>query len=158
MIISGIVAMSRNNIIGINNKLPWHLPADLKNFKKITLNKPVIMGRNTYESIGKPLPNRANIVITSQKIDGVELFDSIEDAIEAYKNCEEVVIIGGEKLFKSSLHLINKMYITMIDEEFEGDTYFPTLNMNEWKIIKEESFEPDEKNKYKFKFVELVKK
>lgn len=161
MIISLIAAMDRNRIIGNNNQLPWHLPADLKHFKAITLNKPILMGRKTYDSIGKPLPNRRNIIISHQKalsIPGCEVFSSLEAALQSVSASEEVMIIGGESLFRMSLPLAHRLYLTIIDHEFEGDTVFPEWDENEWIEELSETHQPDEKNKYSYSFIELERK
>ena len=136
MIISLIAAIGKNNVIGVDNKLPWKLSADLKRFRQITSGKPVIMGRKTFESIGKPLPNRINIILTrdeNYKAQGCVVVHSAEEALDAAKDNEEIMIIGGEQIFKEFLPVSNKMYITFIDKEFEGDSYFPEYNKNEWK-------------------------
>lgn len=156
MIISFVVAKSKNNVIGKNNKLPWHLPADLQHFKNLTMNKPVIMGRKTFDSIGKPLPNRRNIIISRNKhfiAKGCEIFSSIDDALNAVKNEPEVMIIGGENIFSQTLNKANRIYLTVIDAEFDGDTFFPALN-NQWKLISEEKHLSDEKNQLAYRFEE----
>jgi len=155
MKISFVVAKSRNNVIGKNNQLPWQLPADLAHFKKITIGKPIIMGRKTFDSIGKPLPGRRNIIISRDKnlrVEGCDVFHSIDDALNAVKTEVEVMIIGGENLFAQTLARANCIYLTVIDADFEGDTFFPELNHNEWKLIAEEKYLPDEKNVYAYQF------
>lgn len=157
--ISLIVAMDKNRLIGNNNQLPWHLPADLKHFKEITTGHPIIMGRKTYESIGKPLPNRKNIIITRQpdfNAQGCIVANSIEDAVKKAGNPEEIFIIGGTEIFKQSLDLADKIYLTEIHHSFDGDTYFPNLD-NKWKETERVTFNPDEKNLYPYSFVTLVK-
>jgi dihydrofolate reductase len=139
--ISIIVAMSQNNVIGLNNKLPWHISADLKNFKKITLNHPVIMGRKTYDSIGKPLKDRDNIVISrdnSLKIDHVEVVDSLEKAVFKTADSPEVFIIGGQQIYQIALPLATHMYVTKVDGNFEGDAYFPDYIQEEWREVARE--------------------
>lgn len=161
MDISIIVAISENNAIGKDNQLLWHLPADLKYFKNRTTGYTVIMGRKTFDSIGKPLPNRRNIIITRQKeltLSGCEVYHSLEDAIAHCEGEKEIFIIGGDSIYKESLPLINKIYLTQVHQTFEADAFFPVLNMNEWNIIKKEDFEADEKNKYAYSFLELVRK
>ena len=138
MIISLIAAIGKNMVIGTDNKLPWKLSADLKRFKELTLGKPVIMGRKTFESIGRPLPNRINIIITRDKnyrADGCVVVRSAEDALKAAKHSEEAMVIGGGQIFREFLSKANKMYLTLIDKEFEGDAYFPEYNENEWKEV-----------------------
>lgn len=156
MTLSIIVASSLNHVIGKGNQLPWHLPIDLKYFKKLTTDHTIIMGRKTYESIGKPLPNRENIVITSSsnfQQDGIITFNSIEKALDYCKNKEEVFIIGGEKVFKQTLHLAHKIYLTKVDTTIEnGDTFFPDLSNNIWQLIHKEFHPKDEKNIYNCSF------
>ena len=126
--ISLIVAHDKNRVIGVNNKMPWHLPGELQYFKEMTMGKPIIMGRKTFESIGRPLPGRRNIVITrnpAYEADGIEDVGSVEAAIQLAGDVEEIMIIGGEQIFKESLSIADRLYITEIDYAFEGDTYFP---------------------------------
>lgn len=136
--ISLIVAHDLNRVIGMNNKLPWHIPNELAYFKEKTMGKSIVMGRNTFESIGRPLPGRLNIVITrnpSYEFEGVSVANSIEEAIElARKHHEEVMIIGGEQIFKKVLPYADLMYITLIKQQFEGDTYFPQYEQD-WELI-----------------------
>ena len=155
MIISLIAAMDRNNVIGKGNKLPWKLSADLKRFKELTLGKPVIMGRKTFESIGKPLPNRINIVITrdkNYKANGCIAANSAEEALKAASGNQEVMVIGGEQVFKEFLPMAGKMYLTFIDENFEGDAYFPEYNKTEWKEARRENRKD---NSLKYAFVDF---
>lgn len=129
--ISLIVAHDKNHVIGQNNKMPWHLPGDLAYFKKTTMGKPIIMGRNTFESIGRPLPGRRNIVITRNNAyaaDGIEIVHSVEEALELVKDQEEIMVIGGQQIFTEVLPLADRLYITKIDFEFEGDTFFPAYD------------------------------
>ena len=160
MIISLIAAMGKNRVIGKNNSLPWHLPAEMKFFKETTKNKPVIMGRKTFESIGKPLPNRKNIIITRDQnfmADGCTVVNSVDEALKESEG-NEVMIIGGAQIYKEFLSKANKIYLTIIDENFDGDTFFPEYNEDEWEEIKHEIHEPDEENKYKFTILTLVRK
>ncbi len=165
MILSIIVAISENNIIGKDNSLIWHLPADMKYFKEKTTGHCVITGRKNYESIPekfRPLPNRTNIVITRQKeysAPGAIVMGSIEEAIEKSKQMgdKEVFIIGGAEIYKQSLHLVDKLYITKIHHSFEGDAAFPQLDPAIWKETKREDFQADEKNKYDYSFGEYKK-
>jgi len=155
MRLSIVVAMDDNRLIGKGNGLPWHLPADLAYFKKITTDNSILMGRNTYDSIGKPLPNRRNIVITRNSeisIKGCEVVNSIEKALSITKDEEEVMIIGGANLFEQLLPNVSRLYITHIEGEFEGETYFPNYDENEWLEVSRESHQPDEKNKYAYQF------
>lgn len=128
MIISLIVAMSKNRVIGVNGTLPWHLPADLKHFKKVTMGKPIVMGRKTFESIGKPLPGRKNVVVTKNKdffASGVEVVYSLDEAFEHLKNESEVFVIGGEAIFRQSLSKADRLFLTEIEMEVAGDTFMP---------------------------------
>ena len=158
--ISLIAAMSKNRVIGNNNSLIWKLPSDLKRFKELTSGGIVIMGRKTYESIGKPLPNRRNIIITrdeSYSATGCEIAHSIQEAIEISNNISvDVFIIGGGEVYSQFLSIANKIYLTVIHEDFEGDTYFPEIG-DEWIKVSREDHQPDEKNQHKFSFIEYEK-
>ena len=166
MILSVIVAMAHNRVIGLNNQMPWHLPADLAWFKKNTLNKPVIMGRKTFESIGRPLPNRHNIVISRQiesidnKISNVSWVKSIDEAISLAQaqQPDEVFIIGGGNIYQQVLPLIDRLYLTHIDAELQGDTYFPDYLPEQWQVIYQEDHQADEKNSYPYQFKILQRK
>lgn len=161
MRISIIAALATNNVIGDGSRMPWHLSADLQRFKAITTGKPIIMGRKTYKSIGKPLPNRRNIVISRDKnlkIPGCEVYNSLEDALHAVKNSAEVMIIGGAEIYKQALQMAQKMYLTLIHQDFEGNVYFPKWNKEEWQEIERENFPADEKNPYAYSFVVLERK
>jgi dihydrofolate reductase len=158
MIISLIAAMDNNRVIGKKNALPWYLPADLRHFKKLTMGKPIIMGSTTFASIGKALPNRINIVMTHDKefrAEGCIIAHSVEEALAAAMDYDEVMVIGGANIFAQFLPLAHKMYLTMIDTEIDGDVYFPAWNHNEWRETSREAHKPDEKNKYPHTFVTL---
>ena len=136
MIISLIAAMSKNRVIGKNNTMLWKLPQDMERFRKITSGKPVVMGRKTFESIGRPLPKRTNIIIThdkNYKQDGCIVVHSAGEALKAASGSPEIMIIGGEQIFRKFLPRADRMYLTIIDENFEGDAYFPEYNKNDWK-------------------------
>ena len=157
-IISIIVAMANNRVIGKNNKMPWHLPADLAHFKKVTFGKPIVMGRRTYESIGRPLPGRKNIVISSNPeymLKGCETATSVESAFELVKNEEEVFIIGGGYLYSQLLPKADKLYLTFIDLDTDGDTQFPDFRQLNLKEEKREKYLKDEKNPYDYEFVDF---
>ena len=159
MIISMIAAMADNRIIGKDNQMPWHLPADFAWFKRCTMGKPVVMGRKTYESIGRPLPGRLNIVISrdaSLSIEGVTTVTSIEQALEVAAEVEEVMIIGGGAIYAACLPMANKLYITHIEAEIQGDTQFPDWG-NEFKETYSEAYQADEKNAYNMRFTILEK-
>jgi dihydrofolate reductase len=142
MIKSIIVAVSKNNAIGKNNALLWNIPEDLKHFKEVTSGHTIIMGRKTFESIGHPLPNRRNIVITrddSYTHDGIEVFNSLIRALDACKYEDEVFIIGGGEIYKQALPLVDKLYVTHVEKEFEADTFFPKISPDEWTEISNET-------------------
>lgn len=131
-----IAAMAKNRVIGKDNKLPWSIPDDLKNFKKLTTGNTIIMGRKTYESIGKPLPNRNNIVVSStmQPSNGVQVCKNIQEALETAKSTgKEIFIIGGANIYEQTMHLADKLYITHVKKDYEGDAFFPEINQTEWQ-------------------------
>jgi len=157
MIISCIVAKTKNNVIGKNNTMPWHISDDLKYFKKTTSGHTIILGKNNFESIGRALPNRTNIILTrnqSFKCSGCIIMDSIEKALKyAYETGEdEVFIIGGGQIYDQTTVYWDKLYITEIDAELEGDVFFPSIDKSEWKLISEECHQKSEKNEYDFCF------
>ena len=160
MIVSIVVAISENNAIGKNNQLLWYLPADLKHFKNITTGHTVIMGRKTYESVGKPLPNRRNIIITRQDItiEGCEVVKSIEDALALCASEEEVFIVGGAEIYRQSMHLTNRIYLTVVHQKFDADSFFPEIHYDEWLETEQEDHEPDEKNKLPYSFITLERR
>jgi dihydrofolate reductase len=150
-----VVALAENNVIGDNNQLIWHLPADLQFFKKITMGKPIVMGRKTFFSIGKPLPGRRNIVITRDKnfsISGLEIFHSVEEVLTSFDAQQEVMIIGGAEIYRQFLPFVSRLYITRVHEKFSGDTFFPQFDYSEWKLISSEFHAKDQKNIYDFTF------
>ena len=157
-----IVAAAENNVIGKDNGLIWHLPADLRHFKQITMGHPMLMGRKTYESIGKPLPGRTSIIITTQEdytAEGCLVTHTLEEAIEqAQQLDEEICIVGGAEIYKQALPLVDTIYLTRVHHTFEGEVYFPELNEAEWETLEQEHHEPDEKNKYNYSFVTLKRK
>jgi len=154
-ILSMIVAHADNRVIGKDNDMPWHLPADLAYFKRTTLGKPIIMGRKTYESIGRPLPGRKNIVISRDegyRAEGVEVVGSVEAALALVSDVEEVMVIGGGAIYKHCLPAAQRLYITHIDANIVGDTYFPEYDLNEWQLAVSEVKAADEKNNYQLRF------
>ncbi|WP_226530521.1 dihydrofolate reductase [Metabacillus niabensis] len=155
--ISLIVAMDKYRLIGRDNQLPWHLPQDLAYFKKVTMNHKIIMGRKTFESIGRPLPGRENIIVTRDSTysqEGCTILHSIDEILElSSRSDEELFVIGGAEIFKEILPVSDRLYITEIDDEFEGDTYFPDRKETEWKKISVEKGTKDAKNPYDFEFV-----
>ena len=158
MRLSIVVAMDDNRLIGNKNQLPWHLPADLAYFKKLTTGKSILMGRKTYDSIGRPLPNRRNIVMTRNSeisIPGCEVVSSLDEAFELTKGEEEVMVIGGASLCGQLLPEINRLYITKIDGEFEGDVFFPKYDHLNWSQVSCESHKKDSVNEYSHHFIIL---
>ena len=158
MKISIIVAAATNNVIGRDGELPWRLPEDLKRFKQLTIGKPVIMGRLTYESIGKPLPDRRNIVLSARKglnIEGCEVVDTPDAAIRLAGGAEEVMVIGGGGVYSQMLPMADRIYMTRIDATFDGDTFFPELNDDEWQVVDCVDFPADESRQFGFSFVTL---
>lgn len=159
--LSFIVAMDRNRLIGNNNQLPWHLPADLAHFKQTTMGKPVLMGRKTYESIGRPLPGRLNIVLTRSpdlKIEGVEVAQSLEQAQALTDDGQELMVIGGGTIYTMLLDKARRIYLTQVDGEFEGDAWFPAIDMEQWREVESVEREADDKNAYKCRFITLQRK
>jgi dihydrofolate reductase len=155
--ISFIVAADENNLIGKNNQLPWHLPDDMKYFKNQTWGMTVIMGRKSLESLGKPLQGRQNIVVTRNrdwKPDGAEVAHSIDEAIEIAKGtgAKEIFIIGGAEIFKAAMPIADRIYLTRIHHQFDGDVYFPEVSPGEWNLVKNHFCDSDEKNKYPHTF------
>ncbi|WP_068988491.1 type 3 dihydrofolate reductase [Kangiella sediminilitoris] len=161
-IISFVVAMANDRVIGKGNQMPWHLPADLKHFKAVTLGKPVVMGRKTHESIGMVLPGRKNIIISRNPNyrsdfhnDQCEVVTSIEAALEMTRNEDEVMIIGGANIYGQLLDKADKLYLTFIDLDTDGDARFPDWTHHLWEEVSRETHQPDEKNPYHYQFVEL---
>lgn len=157
MIISLIVAAANNNAIGKNGQMPWHLPGDMKHFKNITWGMPVIMGRKTFESLGKALPGRKNIVITRQtnwNADGAVIVKNLEDALFVAKqtDAKEVFVIGGGEIYRLAFEKTKRIYLTRVKAEPEGDTFFPQLDPKEWRLVNQQDHDADEKNKYAYSF------
>lgn len=158
MKVSMIAAMARNRVIGADNQMPWHLPADLKHFKAVTLGKPVIMGRKTFESIGRPLPGRLNIVISRSGFaaDGITVVSSPEQALAAAGVVDEVMIIGGGVIYDLFLEQADRLYLTFIDLDVAGDTQFPDYQqVADWQEVERESHTADDKNPHNYQFVTL---
>ncbi|SHG62002.1 dihydrofolate reductase [Chryseobacterium sp. OV279] len=151
-----VVAMGEKNEIGFENKLLWHLPKDLKHFKDMTSGHPIIMGRKTYESIGKPLPNRTNIVISRKKNwfeEGILIVGSIKEAVKFAKKIDEnVFIIGGGNIYEQTMEIVDKLEVTLVKADLQADTFFPKINPKVWKKTEEIFHEKDEKNEYDFSF------
>jgi len=156
-----IAAAANNHAIGINNKLIWHLPDDFKRFKNLTSGNFIIMGRKTFESFPKPLPNRTHIVITRQKnyqIEGHFVVDSLEKALELLPKDQNNFIIGGGEIYKQSMDIADVIELTRVNESFEGDTFFPEIDLSKWKIINEEFHPKDEKHEFDFVYQTFAKK
>jgi dihydrofolate reductase len=161
--ISLVVAASTNNCIGKNNQLPWHLPNDLKFFKNTTWGMPVVMGRKTFESVNKILPGRFNIVITRQqdwKADGVIVASDLDDAFKrsAATNCKETFIIGGGDIFRQSMEMADRIYMTRVHTDLDGDTFFPVIDENKWQLTSNQDFKADEKHAFAYSFQTWQKK
>jgi dihydrofolate reductase len=152
MIISHLVAVSNNKVIGKDNDLPWKLKKDLLHFKNYTVGKTILMGRKTFESIGKPLPNRNNFIVstTLKNVAGAEVFKSLDSAIENVSPGEEVVIIGGGYLFRESINFFNKLVLTQVDCEIDGDIFYPEVDLDQWTLQESEDFKKDEDNEFNF--------
>lgn len=158
MIISIIVAMDRKGVIGMNYKLPWRLSSDLRYFKKITMDKPIIMGRKTHESIGRPLPGRENIVLSADvgyKTAGCTIMNSLEAVFDYLKDRDEIIFMGGADVYAQVLERTNRIYLTEVHAEVAGDTLFPPFDRNVWEEISRRDFRSDEKNEYDYSFVIL---
>ncbi len=159
MIVSAIVAIAKNNVIGrsSHNDIPWYLPADLKYFKRTTLHHHILMGRNCYESIGRPLPKRTNVIITRNPFyvaTGCCITHSIQEALELAHDHgeEEAFIIGGGEIYKQSINLCDKLYVTEVELEVDGDVFFPAIDTQQWKLLQSEAHLADEKNEYNYTF------
>lgn len=153
--VSAIVAAADNNAIGKDNQLLWHLPNDLRFFKRTTSGHAVIMGRKTYESVGKPLPNRRNLVVTRQKdytLEGAEVVHSLEAALARCANEKEVFIVGGAEIYRQALPATNRVYLTRVHADLSGDTYFPELDERDWVLVSEQKHDPDERHAYGYTF------
>lgn len=161
MTLALIAAYAQNRVVGINNQLPWHLPEDLKYFKRITTGKAIIMGRKTYESIGRPLPNRTNIVITSNpefSAPGIVVVNSLQAAIDHAESVntingeDETMIIGGATIYELALPLADRLYLTHVHADVEGDAYFPEVDFSGWKQVANEDYSASETNPYDYSF------
>jgi len=153
--ISIIVAASTNNVIGANGDLPWRLSADLKHFKAITMGKPIVMGRKTWDSIGRPLPGRQNIVITRQAdfvADGCDVVASTEEAIAATAGADEIMVIGGSQVYSLFLPDAGRLYLTRVHAEIEGDAFFPEIDESAWRLVGNDSHSSDDRNAFDYSF------
>ncbi len=150
--------MASNRVIGINNTLPWHLPADFKHFKSVTMGKPILMGRKTFESIGRPLPGRTNIIITNNRsysAEGCHVVNSIDEALALTHDASEAMIIGGASFYQQTLPIAQRIYLTIIHHSFDGDAYFVALDDAEWREIERIDCDADNKNHYPYSFITL---
>ena len=155
MIVSLIVAMGKNRVIGVNGKIPWHLPKELQLFKRVTMGHHIIMGRKTWESIGRLLPGRTTVIVTRQKgyaVSGAIVTNTLEGALAACNNDSEVFVIGGGELYKLALPLAHRIYLTTVDTSPAGDTDMPEFDMREWKLTSSERFGADEKHAFTYEF------
>lgn len=156
--ISIIVAIAKNGVIGDKNTLLWHLREDMIHFRTITSGHPVVMGRKTYDSIGRPLPKRTNVVITRDtelQIEGCTMAHSLTEAVEMFDSSEEVFILGGAQIYSQAMPIADRLYLTIIDKEYEGDSSFPEIDYNSWRQISCEKFERGEEFEYPFSFITL---
>ena len=163
MIISSLVAMNGNKLIGVNNDLPWKLKDDLEHFKNYSMHKPIIMGRNTYDSIGRPLPNRTNIIVsnTLNEVSGCYICNSLDQAVLLGKEHtnDEIILIGGAKIFEEGMKIINKLVISWVDaDHLKGDVYFPEFDMNDWVEVSSDVYQKSDNNEFSFKISEYIKK
>lgn len=156
MQISLIAAMTTNRVIGRNNQMPWHMPADLQHFKALTLHKPIVMGRNTFDSLGRALPQRRNIVLSRRGLvttAPVEVFASLPAVLTALADAPEVMVIGGQTLYEQALPLAQRIYLTVIDAVLTGDAYFPDISAQEWQVVEEQAHPADAQNPYPYRFI-----
>ncbi len=161
MKISLIVAMAENRVIGLNNQMPWHLSADLKHFKQITMGSPIIMGRKTFEAIGRPLPGRTNIIVSRNpqyQAENCLLFPQLEAALNHCQQHDEVFIIGGATLYEQTLERAHKIYLTQIHQVFSGDTYFPEIDKQTWVELEKTTIQDDPAVEFSYSFICLEKK
>ncbi|MBM37623.1 MAG: hypothetical protein CMO97_00990 [Woeseia sp.] len=158
--ISIIVAASKNNVIGLQGELPWNLSNDLKRFKTLTMGKPIIMGRLTWESIGRPLPGRKNIIISRQenfKAEGGHVVGSHEEAINLTNDAKEIMVIGGSQIYNLFLPISDKLYLTRVHAEIKGDTFFPEIKKNQWKLIDSQKHKASDMDQYDYEFISYVR-
>ncbi|MBA3562828.1 MAG: dihydrofolate reductase [Gammaproteobacteria bacterium] len=161
MILSIVVAMDQNGLIGANNRLPWHIPADLRHFKALTMGHPILMGRRTHESIGRPLPGRQNIVLTNRRdyaADGCTVVHEIEAALKAADADAELMVVGGATVFAQLLPRVETIHMTRVHHAFEGDTFFPAISPEDWRETVRRDFAVDENNRFAYSFVRLERR
>lgn len=158
MRVSLIAAMDQDRVIGVDNALPWHLPADLRRFRQLTLGKPVLMGRRTHESIGVPLPERENIIITRDEeyeAEGCTVAHSVDQALRLCEPYPEAMVIGGASLYRQTLACAQRLYLTLVHHRFRGDTFFPVLESDAWKEVERRDFVADARNPFPYSFLLL---
>lgn len=157
MLLTAVVAVAQNGVIGRAGGLPWHLPADLGHFKAMTMGRPVLMGRRTFDSIGKPLPGRRNLVLTRRPLDvpGVEAVASVDEALARVAGAPEVAVIGGAQLWQETLPRIGRLHVTRVHADIEGDTYFPAIDPAQWREVERREQPADERNAYAMSFITL---
>jgi len=156
MRLSLIVAMAKNRVIGVDNQLPWHLPADLKHFRTLTMGHPIIMGRKTFDSIGRVLPGRRNIVVTrnrNYRFDAVEIVHSLDEALEICRDENEAFVIGGAHLYEDAMHRVSRIYVTEVHAEVKGDVFFPAIDPSRWQETGRVAHHADPHNAYAWDFV-----
>ncbi|ADJ27303.1 dihydrofolate reductase [Nitrosococcus watsonii] len=161
MVIAFIVAMDEHRLIGANRRLPWHLPADLKYFRRMTMGRPMLMGRSTHEAIGRPLPRRHNIVVTHNsgyKAPGCTVVHTVEAGLQAAGEAEEIMVIGGASLYQQLLPQAQRIYLTLVGGHFQGDTWFPVFDSGAWVEVWREDHNPDPQNPYPYSFIRLERK
>jgi dihydrofolate reductase len=159
--ISLIVAMAKNRVIGANNRIPWHLPNELKLFKSLTMGHHIVMGRRTYESINRLLPGRTTVIVTRKRdyaVPGALVVHSIPDALDASRGDEEIFVIGGAELFRETLPIADRIYLTVVEAEPEGDTFMPDIDMTEWREVSADSFPADGKHAHAYRFAILERR
>ena len=160
MNIALIVAMTKDRVIGLNNQMPWHLPADLKRFREITMGKPILMGRKTHESIGRVLPGRENIILTRDpdySVDDCTIVHDIEEAMNRARN-QEIMVIGGSAVYEAFLPIANRLYLTLVEGDFKGDTYFPDFDRSDWTVFESTPVFEDAISKTRYSYVTLDRK
>ena len=147
--------MAKNRVIGADNKIPWHLPNELRLFKSLTMGHPIVMGRRTYESINRLLPGRTTVIVTRQRdyeVPGAVVAHSVKDALDASRGDDEVFVIGGAELFRETLPIADRLHLTVVDAEPAGDTFMPEIDMNAWRETSSQSFDPDEKHAHAYRY------
>lgn len=160
-LISQVVAMAENRVIGRDNQLPWHLPADLAHFKRVTMDKPIVMGRKAHEAIGRPLPGRHNIVMTrnpAYQAPGCTVVQSADAAIAAAGDVEEIAVIGGEEIYRLFLPRTDLIHLTIVHAAIDGDTWFPPLDDSEWRTVSQQQRQADDRNPYRMTFLTLERR